>query len=165
MRVRHEYRLLFGEVSNTGLAEIPPIFEVRNPRESDVSELAQLMFDSYQGTIDYDGEGVQESTVEVKSYFERVDSAPMPFCSFIAQSGNQIISACLVSKWEKRPQPLISYLMTRKNSKGQGLAKALVRMALQRIKNAGYDGAIGVVTEGNTPSEKLLTGLGFRRIQ
>ena len=165
MRIRHEYRCSLGKNREMGSSGLPSTYEVRNPRESDVPGLAQLMFDSYQGTIDYDGENLQEATAEVKSYFERVDSAPMPSCSFIALSGSKIVSACLVSNWEKRPEPLIAYLMTRRNLKGQGLAKALVLKCLQSVQDAGYAGAIGVVTEGNTPSERLLVGLGFIRAQ
>lgn len=138
---------------------------VRKPEKSDVAELAELMLDSYRGTIDYDGETISEATREVKSYFERVDSTPMLSCSLVALSGDRILSACLVSKWEKRSNPMISYIMTRSDFKGQGLGKALVHRSLQCIKDAGYEGAVAIVTEGHTPSERLLASLGFRKVQ
>lgn len=165
MRIRHEYRCSFGEGPKTFSGELSPNFKVRNPTESDVPELAELMLDSYQGTVDYDGETIQEATSEVKSYFERIDPTAMLPCSLVALSEGHIVSACLVSKWEKRPEPLISYIMTKGNFKGQGLGKALVRRSLHSIRDAGYDGACGFVTEGNTPSERLLVGLGFGRVQ
>jgi L-amino acid N-acyltransferase YncA len=54
--------------------------------------------------------------------------------------------------------------MTRSSFKGKGLGKTIVHMALQRVRGAGYDGAVAFVTEGNIPSERLLVGLGFRRV-
>jgi hypothetical protein len=172
MRTRHEYRVSLGERPRTLSDKLPPGFKVRNPDESDVRELAELMLDSYRETIDYDGETIKEATIEVKSYFERIDSRAMLSCSFVAVSENHIFSACLASRWEKRSEPLISYLMTKGKFKGQGLAKALlrrslqaIRRSLQAIRDSGHDGAIGFVTEGNTPSERLLVGSGFSRIQ
>ena len=164
MRVRHKYQCSFEGGPGTNVDEFPPTFEVRNPRESDGPELASLMFDSYQGTIDYNGETLQEGVAEVKSYFERPDWKPLLHCSFVLVSDDHIISACLVSTGEKTPGPLISYVMTRSNFKGQGLAKAIVQRALQTIRSAGYGGAAATVTEGNTPLEKLLVGLGFSRV-
>ncbi len=163
MKVRHEYSCTFEEQKVTS-NEFSPTYQVRSPTESDVDELAELMFDSYQGTIDYDGETIQKAKSEVKSYFERPDSRPLISCSLVALLEGRIISACLLSKWEMRPNPLISYIMTRSNFRGKGLGRAIVYMALQRVRTAGCNGAVAVVTEGNIPSERLLVGLGFRRV-
>lgn len=163
MRVRHEYRYVF-EDQNRIFEALGSTFEARNPTESNVPELADLMLDSYRGTVDYEGETIQEATTEVKSYFERLDSRPMLSCSLVLLSGDRIVSACLISKWEKRPDPLVSYITTRSGFKGRGLGRMVVRMALERIHGAGYGGAVAFVTEGNTPSERLLLGLGFKRI-
>ena len=165
MPTRYKYRCSLEENRKMVSPRLLSNLEVRSPDKSDVAELAKLMLDSYHGTIDFGGETIREATKEVKSYFERTDSIQMLSCSFVALSENRIISACLISKWEKRPAPLISYIMTRSSFKGKGLGKALVHKSLQCIKGAGHQGVVAVVTDGNTPSERLMASLGFRRVQ
>ena len=163
MRIRHEYKCAFEE--SVEVFETPPsAYEARNPTKADAPELADLMLDSYQGTIDYDGESIREAIAEVESYFKRPDSRPLLPCSFVLLSEGRIISACLISNWVKRQKPLISYIMTRSSFKGRGLGGMAVRKALAGIRAAGYVEAYAVVTEGNIPSEKLLIGLGFKRV-
>ena len=143
---------------------MPNGFLTRNPTSQDISELAELMLDAYKGTVDYDGEGMPESVKEVKSYFERADSVAMLEQSFVAVAGNRLAAACLMSKWEKREEPLIAYIMTRASFKGRGLASALTSLMLESLRDSGRPGVTAFVTDGNTPSEKLLSRLGFKRL-
>jgi RimJ/RimL family protein N-acetyltransferase len=123
------------------------------------------MFDSYQGTIDYDGETLQQARQEAESYFIRKDSRPLPDLSLLAFSGLRLASACLISKWDKRDEPLVSYLMTASAFKGQGLAGGLLSWSLSLAAASGYAGLRAVVTEGNVPSERVMAARGFTRAE
>ncbi len=164
MRIRHEYYCPLSKPVRLVAIELPQGPKLRHPRESDLQELAELMLDSYRGTIDYDGETIREARSEVRSYLESEESIPLLSCSYVAVLRDQLLSACLMSKWEKRADPLISYVMTRAAFKGKGLASMLLTRALERIRTAGNTGVRGLVTEGNTPSERVLLGLGFKRV-
>ena len=48
--------------------------------------------------------------------------------------------------------------------KGQGLARAAVCASLRRLREAGVPEVGAVITDGNTPSERLFAGQGFVRI-
>src|SRR5262249_16411781 len=120
-RVRHEYLLSFP----AKLAASPSFagsLELREPFFGDIHLLSELMLDSYRGNIDYDGETIKEAISEVESYFTRKDSLPITSASTLALRDGRIASACLVSKWEKRKEPLVSYMMTTAELKGRGLA-------------------------------------------
>lgn len=165
MRVRHEYYCALSEPVRTGAVELDEYPKVRHLMESDVQELAELMLDSYRGTIDYDDETIREALSEIKSYFDRKDSIPLLSCSYVAVTGDQLLSACLISKWEKRADPLISYVMTGTAFKGKGLASMLLGTALEAIRTAGNIGVRGFVTEGNTPSERMFASFGLKRVK
>lgn len=164
MRVKHEYyRPLYKPVKPVA-ANVPEHPKLRHPRESDLGELAELMLDSYRGTIDYDGETIREALSEVKSYFDRKDLTPLLSCSYVAVVASHLVSACLISKLKKRADPLVSYVMTRAEFKGKGLASMVLTKALESISAAENTGVRGFVTEGNTPSERMLLALGFERL-
>ena len=120
--------------------------------------------DSYKGTIDYDGESIVEAISEVESYFSRKDSLAMPAASTLAFKGDRIVSCCLVSKWEKRDDPLIGYIMTLAEFKHLGLGAYVSAKSMMKVAALGYGGACAVVTEGNVPSERLVSSLGFVRV-
>ncbi len=122
------------------------------------------MYEAYLGTIDYEGETIVEALKEVESYFARADSVAMLSQSTIAVMGDEIISACLLSKWETREEPLITYLMTNTKYKNKGLATALTRSTLKKIHDGGFAGVRAVVTEGNAPSERVMKALGFSKV-
>lgn len=135
-----------------------------SPTEADTPALAELMIDAYRGTIDYDGETVEQAVTEVESYFAGETAEPLPICSRLYFRGEQLAAACLVSWWPARSAPLIAYVMTAAADKGQGLGALVVREALQALAMDGYEEVYAVITQGNTPSEKLFARLGFVQI-
>lgn len=163
-RTRYEYLLRFPALFDASLPELGPALTLHEPSLLDVRSLAELVHDAYQGTIDYDGESLQQAEDEVASYFSRKDSLPMLTLSSVALSGGKIASACLVSKLEKRGEPLITYLMTLTELKGKGLARYLAASSARKVEQSGYRGLRAFITEGNAASESVVAALGFVRL-
>jgi RimJ/RimL family protein N-acetyltransferase len=131
------------------------------PTASDVSSLAELMFSAYQGTIDYDDETQEDAKEELRTYFR---NQPILDHSAIQRGSNSYIAACLVSHLGSENTPLISYIMTRRESKRTGLARSLLEAVLMHLEMAGYSRVLATITEGNVPSERLFTSCGFERV-
>lgn len=75
-----------------------------------VSELARLMDVSYQGTIDHEGETLEQCVAEMRS---TIDGKYGPFvanASCIIFKDQKAVSACLITIWKN--QPLIAFSMT-----------------------------------------------------
>jgi hypothetical protein len=131
----------------------------RPPAPSDAEDLATLMLDAYLGTIDYDGENLEDARVEIDEFFA---SDPMLDCSRIVQSEDVLVAACLLAMWEG--SPLVGYVMTASSSKRHGLARAVLLDSLDCLAGNGHREAFAFITEGNTASERLFDGLGASRV-
>jgi L-amino acid N-acyltransferase YncA len=145
---------------DAGLGEdVPP--GARRPAAGDEWALAELMLDAYRGTIDYDGETLDDARAEVGSYLRGATDPALLGCSWVVEQGGVIVAACLASYWQERARPLIAYLMTRADWKGRGLGQGLAAMCLASLRAAGYTQARAVITAGNEPSERIFKKLGF----
>ena len=54
--------------------------------------------------------------------------------------------------------------MTRPEAQGRGLAGSLLRMSMNALLDRGYERLTLIVTDGNTPAQRLYASLGFRPI-
>ncbi len=116
------------------------------------------MMDAYRGTIDYEGETVDDARLEVAGYF---DGDPILEHSWIGVRGGSVVSACLVSKQDDRP--LIAYVMTAAHAKNQGVAAWLLGRCLDTLQAVGYVQADAWITDGNAPSERMFLKAGFSK--
>lgn len=130
---------------------------VRPPAPSDSPALAQLMLDGYRGTIDYEGEELEDAVEAVYDYF---DSNPMLDHSYILAAGDRVRSAVLLMR-RSSGEPMVSYVMTAPKAKGQGLAADLLELSLAGLVAAGESSVCAYITDGNTPSERLFKRAGF----
>lgn len=122
----------------------------------DLHPLAQLMLDAYRGTIDSEGETLQDAVDEVSSYF---DDSPLLEHSFqVRAEDGQPVSAVLVSQQDE--DAFIGYVITDPEHKGRGLATEVTSRALSSLQSAGYGRVVLYITEGNKPSERVFRGLG-----
>lgn len=133
---------------------------VRPPAPDDLEELAGLMLDAYRGTIDADGdETLEVARDEVAGYFAGRSGAPHLEHSRVAIDDGRIVSAVLVSEFEGTP--LIAYVFTAADHKGQGLGDALTRAAMRSLADAGRERVHLWVTAGNAAAERIYERLGF----
>ena len=165
MPTRSEYYLdLHGFIAEPARA-IHRDIRLKTVDEKDVFPLAELMLDAFVGTIDYEGETLLEARAELEKFLQGNDQTqPLLQHSLLAMEGDQILSACLTSVWVERPYPWISYVMTNSQYKNRGLGISMVSEVLTRLWMAGH-GAVGaMITEGNQPSEKIFSKLGFVKL-
>ena len=139
-------------------ATAPGDVTVRSVTVEDWPELADLMLDAYTGTIDYDGEDLDDAMAEVGSF---LDGDPWLTHSRVAQVDEGIASAVLVSGMDG--EPFIGYVMTRAAHKQRGLGRLLVSSAMSSLAGAGHTRVAFYITAGNIASERLFMGLGATR--
>ena len=158
---RHQYHLNLTPYTlyPSHLFPLSP-FLLRNPTPADLPTLAALMIDAYTGTIDYDGETLEDAKGEVQSYFNGASGEPLLDASCMCFDGETLASAILTSFWEGTP--LVAYVMTSAGYKGQGLARALLHKSLIRLKEQDHTQVRAFITEGNTPSETIFKTIGFQ---
>jgi RimJ/RimL family protein N-acetyltransferase len=80
----------------------------------------------------------------------------------IDHEGEVAASTSLITLW--KDHPLLAFSMTAPQYQGRGLAGFLICKSLFALKLAGYSELYLVVTEGNTPAEKLYRKIGFEFI-
>jgi GNAT superfamily N-acetyltransferase len=133
----------------------------RHPTPDDLPALAALMLDAYQGTIDDDGETLDDALTEVASFFNGGSVPPLLDCSFIAFEDDRAASASLIRLY--RARPLAAYVYTGRAWKNRGLAAALLQLSINALARTGFQTLTLWVTAGNTPAEHIYRKLGFRR--
>ncbi len=154
-RIRHQYRF---DLVGWGLSTVLAGVVTRPPEPGDAEALAQLMLDAYLGTIDYDGENIEDARAEVDEFFS---SEPLLACSRVIEIEGVLAAACLLSTWEG--SPLVAYVMTGSSSKRHGLARAVLLDSMDCLRVTQRE-AFAFITEGNTASERLFMGLGAVRV-
>jgi len=131
----------------------------RTVHKDDLEALATLLLAAYQGTIDDEGEGEAEAREFVQSF---LSDSPILLCSRILEKDHIPAAACLVSV--SKNTPLITTIITHPDWKNQGLAGQVLCACLQDLKQNGHASVTAWITEGNVPSERLLSRIGFQRI-
>ena len=154
--MRYEYVVERRDYRPSGRA-LPEGFDIRPPTNEDRSELAELMMDAYVGTIDYDGETLEQAVEEVGGAFS---AKALLDQSRVAEIDGVIESAVLVSLVDS--EAFIGYVMTRAAVKNRGHASALLDQSATAIWEAGYDRIRAWLTDGNTPSERIFLRAGFQ---
>ncbi len=121
--------------------------------------LARLMKASYQGTIDYEGETLDECLEEMKGTISGKYGPFLAMGSFAAFEGEKAIAASMITLWKENP--LVAFTMTDPEYKRKGLAGELILKSMLALRGAGYKMLYLVVTEGNLSAENLYRKLGF----
>lgn len=123
------------------------------------SALARLMDLSFTGTIDHEGETLEQCFEEIKCIIEGKYGPFIGPASFVTLDGTTATSASMITVWKE--YPLLAFSMTDPDYQGRGLAAALIRKSLAALKLAGYKDLFLVVTAGNAAAESLYRKVGF----
>ena len=143
----------------------PASFASRAAAPSDKEALAVLLYSAYRGTIDDEGDSFADALVEIEKMFGGEYGRFLPEVSFVAEDGEFLSSACLVSFFEPHAAPLVVFLMTRPEAKRRGLARQLLRQSINALLDAGTSRLTLFVTDGNEPAQRLYEALGFHPIE
>jgi hypothetical protein len=131
------------------LPDLPHI-STRPVNEEDDAALANLMERAYAGTIDEQLGGNSDGAVEIAAWWP----ASVPDASFVVQESG-IVAASLISRHDN--DFWLGYVITHPDRKARGLGTAVVAASLRALDAP----VLAAVTDGNTPSERLLATLGF----
>ncbi|WP_189254097.1 GNAT family N-acetyltransferase [Lentzea flava] len=127
---------------------------LRPVNDEDDAALADLMERAYAGTIDEHLGGNSDGAVEIAGW----RPTAVPHASFVADEDG-IVAASLISR--NGDDFWLAYVITHPEWKGRGLGTAVVAASLRALDAPVLAG----VTDGNTPSERLLARLGFTPVQ
>lgn len=140
----------------------PPRAEVagvRLFRAKDEPALGPLMLRAYRGTVDDEGETVEDAVAEVRKTLAGDYGDFLPACSMVAERDGHVVSATLVTRL--LGQPFVAFTFTDPTRRCQGLAGACIRAAMAALQARGERELGLMVTLANTPAVSLYTRLGF----
>ena len=158
-RSRSEYRLQYlTEVEWSGPAIPFGPSAARHVDRTDHETLAHLMLDAYHGSIDDEGEDIDDARSAISQYFERII---WPH-SYVLANSTQPVAMSMVVVVEHLHY--IDPVVTAAAYKNSGCGRAAVGMSLRSLAEAGIDEVGAVITDGNTPSERLFARFGFVRV-
>jgi len=165
MSKRYEYTLRFPDFAPSKASRVDDELELRPVQTADAPAIADLMIDAYRGTIDYDGETLEDALAEVHAFLagER-GGQPWLTISCLAFVDDRLVGACLVGEWSERQLPLIAYVLVRADWKRRGVGRQMLSSVLNILKEKGFLEVRAVITEGNKPSENLFQQMGFQKI-
>ncbi|MGH2683059.1 MAG: GNAT family N-acetyltransferase [Actinomycetota bacterium] len=136
---------------------------MRGVRPDDAEALGRLMYEAYQGTVDYEGETREESIGEVHSAIGGKYGEFLSACSFLIEESSQPACATLVTLWEGRP--LLAFVMTRPDQSRLGMATHLVQRTINALLDQGYEELELFVTRTNEAAIRIYERLGFRDVE
>ena len=157
-RTRSEYLLARASdaVTSAGSETSPSL--VRLVQIADRDSLASMLLEAYRGTVDDEGEGDDEARAAIDEYFARIE---WPH-SVVLEEGGRLVAMSFVVTVEGRHY--IDPVATIASFKRRGLGRAAVLASLRSLVSDGVQEVGAVITDGNTPSERLFARLGFVRV-
>ena len=137
------------------------IWNCRNISEKDISSLGMLMLESYRGTIDYEGESLEDSTSEIRNTINGQYGHLLKQCSFVIKENRHAISACIVTWSEEEKLPLLTFSMTHTDFKNLGMGSFLIKKSINALISQKYRELYLIVTEGNKEAQHIYEKIGF----
>ena len=157
-RTRSEYVLSPPSEALARAASTPRLALIRGVRVDDRDVLASLLLDAYRGTVDDEGEGNEEARAAIDDYFARLVWRH----SMVLDEGDSLCAISFVVIVDGRH--CVDPVATASTRKGAGCGRAVVLASLQSLAADGVPEVGAVITDGNTPSERLFARLGFVRV-
>ena len=149
----------------TSLAEreLPGDLRHRAVRSAEAATIGELMLAAYRGTVDDEGESLEDAVAEVERVFEGAYGPFVFEASFVVDDEGDPVGASLVALWESRP--LLLYLVVRPEMKRRGIGTFLLARTGNALLAAGHPELDLFVTEANQPAVSLYRKLGFRVVE
>ena len=142
----------------------PDGFRVANLESVHVEELGELMYAAYQGSVDYEGESLEETVREADHTLCGIYGDVIFDASFIAWKGDEAASVTVVTGYEKR-FPLLAFSLTRPEYRNRGLARHLISRSMESLVRRAIPQLYLVVTEENVGALALYRKLGFEEVE
>ena len=174
--------LCLGLAPNTSRDAV--VWRVATPHDTDA--LGGLMLNAYRGTLDDEGETLEQACDEVRRFFDGAFGPVEALACVVGEHAGQLVSASLCCRWDggghspagpsqgRVPEcaarrlpdvpaaPLVAYAVTAPAYQGQRLGA--IAGSLRALAQAGHARACAVITAGNLPSEATFRRLGFEAL-
>lgn len=134
---------------------------------ADADPLAHLMLDSYRGSVDDNGETLEDAKRDVAKLLAGDFGATDYGASVVVEHAGDLASATIITRDRVAPPPLapgeafLAFSMTAPTWKRQGLARSGLTHAIAILRSRGEPRLHLVVTRTNTPAVALYRALGF----
>jgi GNAT superfamily N-acetyltransferase len=132
---------------------------VRNLEAGDGRALGQLFFDAYKGTVDDEGQTLEQAVEEAEATFAGRYGPVIWRASYVVLDKSKIISTSVVTDYKEIP--LVAFAATLPSYQGQGLARLTMKKSIEALAELGRHEVRLVVTETNTRALSLYERLGF----
>jgi len=151
-RTRSEFRLspIVLQPSTTKLT-------TRSVLASDRDELAALMLDAYQGTVDDEGETTIEALEAVDHYLSLIVHKH----SFLVTEASRVVAMAFTVVVDE--VHYVDPIVVAAHRKQSGIGREAVTLVLESLAGDGIAEVGATITDGNIASERLFLGLGFTR--
>lgn len=137
---------------------------IRGISKEDILGLGSLMLNSYKGTIDYEGETLDDAISEIEATFNGKYGIFLEDCSFLSEDNGTMVSAIIITWFEEIRAPLLCFSVTHPDCKNQGFGTYLLNKSINALLEKGYHELYLVVTDGNRPAQHLFKKAGFREV-
>jgi len=131
----------------------------RSPTDGDIPQLAALMYSSYRGTIDDEGDSPESALLEIRRTFDGAYGELLREHSKVVDREGRLVHSTIITRWQQRP--FVAFSMTAPTAKRNGLARTCLINAMQDLRAAGECELRLVVTLANLPALRLYERLGF----
>lgn len=121
--------------------------------------LAALMLDAYRGTLDDEGETIEEALEEIRATLAGQYGPVIAEASGAVSEDGELASALIATLL--KGAPFVAYVFTRPVSQGRGHATALLHRAAAAARTLGHPHIDLTVTVGSQ-GERLYERLGYR---
>lgn len=145
----------------------PGIHAMRPLTREDAERLARLMLDAYRGTVDDEGETLDDARRAVASLIAgEFGSVDWP-ASCVVEHGGELAAATIITRDRVAPPPLtpgeafLAFSLTAPAFQRRGLARAGLMRTIGLLGDRGEARLHLVVTRTNTPAVRLYRSLGF----
>lgn len=152
-RTRSEYRLKQLDPFALPASQL----DARRVEVGDRDRLALLVLDAYRGTVDDEGETLDDAFLAVDAWFAAIEWDH----SFVLEDDDELIAASFVVVVEG--VRYIDPVLTAADAKGHGIGTAMVCRSLRSLAADDVIEVGATITDGNEPSERLFLRLGFVR--
>ncbi len=148
-------------------AQPPAHLGLRPFTPADAEPLAHLMLDSYRGSVDDNGETLDDARRDVTKLLAGEFGALDWGASTVVEGPDGLASATIVTRDRVAPPPLdpgeafLAFSMTAPPCKRRGLARAGLTQLIATLQTRGESRLHLVVTRTNTPAVSLYRSLGF----
>ena len=139
-----------------------PTAESRVLTDADLQELAQLFIDAYAGSVDDDGEALDDARAEIGALLQGTYGVPRreSWLGIFDDEGPPL-AAILCTTW--KGMPFIAQVMTQPSYRERGYATSLIREFAAQVDATGGT-AIGLMVTRTNTALDLFEELGFQEL-